>query len=199
MTLSPHVRGRALIARRDFVLERRGPDVWARVLSGLGDETRRQLDAATPDGWYDLEIYDRLQQKIAAQLGGVADELYAEMGAFSAACNALPMFGERTGDPFQFFRHIAVLHRQLFDFGETTVVRRPGGCLIEVDFEGAARASICKSGTGFYRQCAEMSGGRKVHVDLAECQSRGDPSCLFKVSWRRLRMTITSPPRNRPH
>jgi predicted hydrocarbon binding protein len=191
----PNVRGRALIAREHFAEERCGPGSWQRVIDGLPAATRQAIGGEIdPRGWYPMEIYGLLQDGVAHLCGGVKDGVLEEMGAYSAEKNAEAIFGKLSGDAFEFFKHIAKLHRDLFDFGEMTVLRRPGGCLIQVDYLGRAEPSVCKSARGFYRRCAELNGARNVHVEMLECQAQGDGSCLFKVTWKRIRRTITRPP-----
>jgi predicted hydrocarbon binding protein len=192
----PNVRGRALIARAQFAEERCGPGSWQRFVEELPADTRQALGKIDPRGWYPMEIYGLLQDGVAQLCGGPKDDVLEQMGAYSADKNAEAVFGKLSGDAFEFFKHIAKLHGDLFDFGEMTVVRRPGGCLIEVDYIGRASASVCKSARGFYRRCAELNGARNVHVEMVECQAKGDGSCLFKVTWKKIRRTITSPPKS---
>jgi predicted hydrocarbon binding protein len=189
----PNVRGRALLVRAEFVEQRCGPGAWQRVLDGFPAAARHALANIESDNWYPMEIYSDLQDAVARAVGGVRDEVLEEMGAFSAERNAAALFGKIPGDAFEFFKHIAKLHSQMFDFGEMRVVRRPGGCLIEGDYDGRASEAVCRSAVGFYRRCAELNGARNVHVEIAECQARGDRSCLFKVTWKRIRRTTIGP------
>jgi predicted hydrocarbon binding protein len=192
-----NVRGRALLARTRFVEHRCGPGGWQRVLEELPAPARQILAKVEPMGWYPMEIYSSLQDRVAHLCGGPKDAVLEDLGAYSADLNAEALFGKLAGDAFEFFKHISKLHRDLFDFGEMTVVRRPGGCLIEVDYVGQASASVCRSGAGFYRRCAELNGARNVQVEIVECQAHGDDSCLFKLTWKRIRRgTITSPPKS---
>jgi len=190
----PNVRGRALIARAQFAEERCGPGSWQRIVEGLPATAQKAIGKIDPRGWYPMEIYGFLQDAVARLVGGAKDDALEQLGAYSADQNAEAIFGKLSGDAFEFFKHIAKLHRDLFDFGEMTVLRRPGGCLIQVDYIGRAEASVCKSARGFYRRCAELNGARNVAVEMLECQARGDGSCLFKVTWKKIRRTITRPP-----
>jgi len=189
----PNVRGRALVVRAEFVAQRYGDGAWQRVLDSLSPAAREALSDIEPTSWYPMEIYRDLQTNVPRILGGDANQLLEEMGAFSAERNAEHLFGKFAGDAFEFFKHIAKLHREMFDFGDMTVVRRPGGCLIEADYSGVASEFVCRSAAGFYRRCAELNGARNVQVELAECQARGDRSCLFKLTWKRIRRTTIGP------
>ena len=189
----PNVRGRALIVRGEFVRERFGDGVWQRVLDSLSPGARETLARIDAQQWYPMEIYSDLQDTLPRICGGQKAELLAEVGAFSADKNAEQLFGKLAGDAFEFFKHIAKLHSQMFDFGEMHVVRRPGGCLIEADYAGRASEAVCMSAAGFYRRCAELNGARNVHAEMLECQARGDRSCLVKVTWKRIRRTTVGP------
>ena len=188
----PNVSGRAIWARADFVRERFGAEGWHKVEARLPAHLRsvlaRPVDAG---GWYPMDFYAQLQRAVVEAFGdGNVWGLLEELGAFAAERHAQAMEGPPGRDPFDFFKHLARLHRQTFDFGLTTVVRRPGGCMIEIDYEGHASELICASAIGFYRRCAEMNGARTVRVEVKGCQTRGDATCLFQVQWRKLRRTI---------
>ena len=191
----PNVSGRTISARADFVRERFGADGWrnfeARLAPHLLAVLDRPVDAG---GWYPMVLYAQLQRAVGDAFGnGDEAALLDELGAFAAERNAAAMYGPAVRDPFEFFKHIARLHRQTFDFGQTTVVRRPGGCIIEIDYEGQANELICCSATGFYRRCAEMNGARNVRVAAESCQARGGATCLFQVTWRKIRRTLNPP------
>jgi len=191
----PNVSGRAISARADFVRERFGADSWRDFELRLPPHLRAVLDRPVdPAGWYPMDVYAQLQRAVGEAFGnGDQAALLDELGAFAAERNCATMYGPPGRDPFEFFKHVARLHRQTFDFGQTTVVRRPGGCMIEIDYEGHASELICCSAIGFYRRCAEMNGGRNVRVAAQSCQARGGATCLFQVTWRKIRRTLNPP------
>ena len=141
----PNVRGRAIAVRGDFVRERFGSEAWTAIQRRLPAALRALVaQPLDPAGWYPMELYDAVQRAIGEAHGTAGGALYEEMGAFSAERNAAPLYGAPGRDPFDFFKHAAELHAQLFDFGEMTVVQRPGGCMIELDYAGHASEAVCR-------------------------------------------------------
>src|SRR5207302_7702650 len=129
----PNVSGRAICARADFVRERFGEAGWHKVEARLPAPLLAALtQPLEPAGWYPMDLYAALSRAVVDTFGGSdGAALLEEVGAFAADRNAVALYGPMGKDPFEFFKHVAKLHSQTFDFGETSVVRRPGGCLME--------------------------------------------------------------------
>src|SRR5262245_24668943 len=132
----PNVSGRTISARADFVRERFGVDAWQTIVDRLTEPLRATLaQPVDPTGWYPIEVYAQIQRAVASAFGGGdGSGLLEQLGAFAAEKNAGALYGSFGRDPFEFFKDLEKLHLQTFDFGKMTVVRRPGGCIVEIDF-----------------------------------------------------------------
>ncbi|HEU4389768.1 MAG TPA: hypothetical protein VFV34_18325, partial [Blastocatellia bacterium] len=78
------IKGGLIRSRFLFVALNHGQDAWGKILERLPERDRATIAEITVDEWYPLETLDRIDQAIAAELGADSDEIWAQLGEFSA-------------------------------------------------------------------------------------------------------------------
>jgi hypothetical protein len=157
--------------------------------SRLGDGdyayTEQTID---PDGWYPMEVFERLGDAILeviaqGQLSLVriwgrvrADTLRSKQPTLVAA-----------GDPVETLQRFRVLRSSYFDFEAVTVTMLyPGKALVEIAYHMGMPAEEAASfeTMGFFERLLEASGARDVRVRFMERAWAGAARTLLEVSWK---------------
>jgi hypothetical protein len=181
-----HVKGGLLRARFLFVVMNHGLEAWARVLAQLNEDDRATLKEIGLDNWYPLALLDVLDRRIAAELGGVNDAIYEELGAFSATSSLSgPYSSLLNPDVHSFLRQSALIHHAYQDFGAASYepLSETSG-LLKIDYGQAPPASYCASGTAYFRHAIELCGAHTAQITHTRCTTRGDAACEFYITWQ---------------
>jgi hypothetical protein len=181
-----HVKGGLLRARFLFVIMNHGPDLWARLLADLPEEDRAALAEISIDNWYPLAILDRIDRGIADQLGGNADEIFDNLGEFSATSSLSgPYSSLLNPDIHSFLSQSALIHHAYQDFGSASYepLSDTSG-LLTIKYDQAPPVSFCVSGAAYFRRAVELCGSRSARVTHTRCRSRGDAVCEFYIIWQ---------------
>ena len=181
-----HVKGGLVRARFLFVALRHGPETWERVLSRLGEEDRRALAEIVIDDWYPLGMLDRLDHAIADELGGRPEEMFRELGEFSATSSLSgPYRSLLNSDIHSFLTQSALIHHAYQDFGSASYesLSDTSG-LLTIKYDTPPPASFCISGSAYFRRAVELCGARSARISHSRCSSRGDPVCEFYMTWQ---------------
>jgi hypothetical protein len=181
-----HIKGGLLRARFLFTAMNRGLEVWTRVLDRLGEEDRATLKEIGLDDWYPLQLLDAVDRAIAAEVGGVAEAIYEELGAFSATSSLSgPYSSLLNPDIHSFLRQSALIHHAYQDFGQASYepLSETSG-LLKIAYTEAPPASFCASGTSYFRHAIELCGASSPHITHTRCTTRGDAMCEFYITWQ---------------
>jgi uncharacterized protein (TIGR02265 family) len=181
-----HVKGGLPRARFLFVVMNHGLDMWTRILATLPEEDQAALKEISIDNWYPLAILDGIDRAIAAELGGNSEEVYKQLGEFSATSSLSGPFSSLVNsDIHSFLQQSALLHRAYQDFGSPTYERLSDTSgLLTIHYEQAPPVSFCESGTTYFRHAIELCGARSARITHTRCTARGDTVCEFYVTWQ---------------
>lgn len=181
-----NVKGGILRARFLFVVLNHGHEAWSRVLARLSEEDRSRLSEIIVDNWYSLELLDRIDTAIADELGGTEEEVFDQLGDFSATTSLSgPYSSLLNPDIHSFLSQSALIHRSYQDFGSAhySVLSDTSG-ILSINYEAPPPASFCISGTAYFRRSVELCGARAARISHTRCRSRGDPVCEFYITWQ---------------
>ena len=181
-----HVKGGLLRARFLFVALNHGPDVWGRILARLPEEERRSLEEIGLDNWYPLGTLDLIDKAIADELAGEYDEVFNQLGEFSAT-TALsgPYSSLLNPDIHSFLKQSSLIHHAYQDFGKASYdpLSDTSG-LLTIKYDTAPPVSFCESGTAYFRHAVELCGARSARITHTRCTGRGDAVCEFYITWQ---------------
>src|SRR2546423_8394169 len=181
-----HIKGGLLRARFLFVVLNHSPDIWARILERLPEEERQSLKEIVIDNWYPLALLDTVDRAIVEELTGEPEEIYDQLGEFSAT-NSLsgPYSSLLDPDIHSFLSQSALIHRGYQDFGSANYepLSETSG-LLTIKYNTAPPYSFCVSGTAYFRHAIELCGARAARITHTRCRSRGDAVCEFYITWQ---------------
>ena len=181
-----HVKGGLLRARFLFVALNHGPDVWGRILARLPEEERRSIEEIGLDNWYPLRTLDLIDKAIADELAGKYEEVFNQLGEFSAT-TALsgPYSSLLNPDIHSFLKQSSLIHHAYQDFGKASYepLSDTSG-LLTIKYDTAPPVSFCESGTAYFRHAVELCGARSARITHTRCTGRGDAVCEFYITWQ---------------
>lgn len=187
-TCSPSIKGQLLIARFDFLRERHGTDVLARVLEALGPEDAARMRGLARDSWYPFGLLLRLDHVLARLLAGDDPAFFVELGRASAR-HRTEWLGEHAAlvNVHSFLSRAAEEHRLFHDFGRA-IYRRTGFHSSDMEYSEYPQAdrAFCLSARGYFEGVLELLTGRAGDVREIACQCDGAPACVFRLDWRRV-------------
>ena len=181
-----HVKGGLLRARFLFVALNHGPDVWGRILTRLPEEERRSLEEIILDNWYPLRTLDLIDKAIADELAGEYEEVFDQLGEFSATTSLSgPYSSLLNPDIHSFLKQSSLIHHAYQDFGSAAYepLSDTSG-LLTIKYDTAPPVSFCESGTAYFRHAVELCGARSARITHTRCSARGDAVCEFYITWQ---------------
>jgi hypothetical protein len=182
-----HVKGGLIRARFLYVVVNHGPAIWSRVLDRLPSEDRAALAGIVIDNWYPLRTLNELDHAIADQLARNPEEIFDELGEFSATSSLSgPYASLRNDDIHSFLKQSSLIHHTYQDFGQAGYDRLSDTSgLLTIKYKPAPPVAFCLSGSAYFRHAIELCGGRSVRISHDKCCGRGDDACEFYITWQR--------------
>ncbi len=182
------VRGRALPARRAYLLKHFGEKSYEDLIASLPPELRALLeDPPLAFSWVSLARMRELDRHIIDKVFGgrlsPMRSLHAEMAENDMNMAYKVLF--KFGSPTFILSKVDIAYRHYF---------RPGGVdILELEEgRGVGRLRdvtlpqyMCSEGlSGWTRAAVELSGGKNVAVLHTSCKHQGDADCLWELSWK---------------
>jgi uncharacterized protein (TIGR02265 family) len=181
-----NIKGGLLRARFLFIALNHGPDMWSRILARLDEEDRNALGEIKVDNWYPLRALDGIDRAIADELGGNSEEIFEQLGEFSATSSLSgPYSSLLDADVHSFLKQSAMIHRAYQDFGTPAYepLSETSG-LLTINYDTPPPVSFCTSGTTYFRHAVELCGARSSRITHTRCCGRGDAVCEFYITWQ---------------
>ena len=180
------IKGGLLRARFLYVALKRGADCWASVLNRLPDAYKKPLEDIAVDQWYPLALLDQVDRAVAAEIRGSAEEVFADLGEFSATTSLQgPYRSLLDPDIHSFLAQSAFIHRAYQDFGQAGYDRtgETSGRLF-INYDSPPPVSFCFSGAAYFRRAIELCGARSARITHSRCASAGGGVCEFYITWQ---------------
>jgi uncharacterized protein (TIGR02265 family) len=183
------IKGASLLARLEYVTEKGGPQLLARVLARLPEADRKVLEGKPlPASFFPLELNERLDVAIAHAVNPLDPTgVYRELGRASAQKN-LQTFHQiflRGHSAHSLLEGFPAVRATYYSDG-TASYDRTGDTSGVLRVKGASSHSLpdCESTAGYFERAIELVGARDARVELARCRGRGDALCEFRCGWR---------------
>jgi hypothetical protein len=136
--------------------------------------------------WVPFSVVVEIDRAIAAASGRPEEDVYRDLGRYSAALNLGGVYKAFvSAEPHRFFERMTVLHHQFQNFGRSSYQRgtdRSGR--IRIDGYTAYSRVFCIAGMGYYEEALRlMHAPGPIRIQEAACHCFGDDSCSFDISW----------------
>ncbi len=181
-----HIKGGLVRARFLFVALNHGAPMWARILAGLSEEDRQVLKEIALDNWYPLATLDRVDRAIAEEIGGDEEDIFKQLGEFSATSSLSgPYSSLLDPDIHSFLKQSSLIHRSYQDFGFASY--KPTGDTsgtLTITYDDPPPLSYCTSGSAYFRRAVELCGARSARITHPACSALGDSECEFIITWQ---------------
>jgi uncharacterized protein (TIGR02265 family) len=182
------VGGNIVLARRTFVLDRGGNDLWERILAKLPPEDAVQLRRTLlVTSTYPLELNLRLDAAIARELHpGEPERAFLEMGRKSADVNlgGPQRAFVREGDPHHLLGFTDSIYAFYYGEGRRTYEKTgPTSAVLTTHDAPPSTPGDCLTVVGWHERALELSGASNVKVIEERCRCRGDAVCEYRLSW----------------
>lgn len=182
------VRGRAIPARRGYILRHHGESVLQSFLESLEPELRELLESPPlAFSWVNLSKLVALDcQLVDFVWGGRVSpmrQLHAEMAENDMTMAYKVLF--KFGTPSFILSRIDLAYRHYFRPGGIDIVELTDSHAIGKLRGEALPMYMCTEALpGWTRAGVELSGGRNVAVLHTSCRHRGDTDCTWELSWK---------------
>jgi uncharacterized protein (TIGR02265 family) len=182
------VGGNTILARRKFVVDRGGEELWERVLRHLPAADATQLRRTIlVTGTWPLELNLRLDDAIARELfPGEPERAFREMGRASADVNLKGSQKAflRDGDPHHLLSFAESIYAYYYGEGRRTYEKTGPNSAKLVTYDAPpATPGDCLTVVAWHERAIELSGGRNARVQETRCRSRGDRVCEYHCTW----------------
>ena len=182
----PLVKGTSFLHDEEYIVDKYGPEVWARVLAAMpaGDaEVRASVIAV---GWYDNELLVRMLCAAEDVLRDRDPKIIETLGRYAAEADLKRIHRVflRMANPAVVLEKATALWRRFFNTGRWEVKRVTQGAEAELIDAGVVHEIICRNLRAYVQRLFELVGAKGVTVRHPECRACGAARCVFSVRWR---------------
>lgn len=191
-TKREHLTGRAqikwtmLLAHLDW-LKQQGIDPGKALAPLLPPDVAQNVThSIPPTPWIALRSLIAVDRAIAAVVKRPSDDVYRELGRFSAVSNLARAYASfASADPHRFFTQQATLHQTFQNFGTSAYEEKgPRRGVMRLTRYSEYSPVFCLSAVGYYQGALEtMKAPGPIRIHEAECTCAGDAACTFELSW----------------
>ncbi len=186
LTGAAKVKGTMIQAHLNW-LSKRGVDPATALAAHLSPETAKLVaHSVLATSWVSLASLVSVYRAIAAAVKGDPDDVYRELGRFSATSNLSGIYaGFISDEPHRFFEKQARLHNRFQNFGASSY-KEAGPRRGEMRLTGYTEYSpvFCLSAVGYYQGALEtMKAPGPIRVHEGQCTCAGDEGCVFDLAW----------------
>lgn len=182
------VKGSLFRARIEWVVQQHDVAALEDVLDALSATTSKTIsDGLLANAWYPFSLVVELDRAIVAVCSRQSnfDSIIKDLGRFSAEINLSGVYRAfNKADPHKFFERSALHRRTFLDFGRVEYDKAgEKSCRLTHSECPCYSRVFCQSQAGYYEMATLLQGGEKPRVREKKCQCRGDPACVFEISW----------------
>jgi hypothetical protein len=179
------VKGVMFAGRKQLLHELKGDAGFEDLLATLSPRTAGYAKTPLASSWcefeslieFDRAVYDRFGKEIPHVLGLI--------GAASAELGIGKVYKMLDdAELVTFFEHNARFHSQYQKFGRVEFQRTAnGGRMIYSEYP-CYSPIYCASAVGYFLESILRHGGKDPDVVEKTCQTRGDSTCTYQMTWR---------------
>ena len=179
------VKGVMFGGRKQFLIDNFGEEGFQAVLAKLTPRTLGYTKTPLASSWCEFESLIELDRAIYETCRSKYPNVLALIGAASAELGVGKVYKSLdTTELVKFLENIALFHNQYQRFGKVRFEKTAsGGKMIYSDYP-CYSPIFCASAFGFFIETILRHGSSDPNVTESKCQTLGDKSCTFEMTWR---------------
>ncbi|HEX8791239.1 MAG TPA: hypothetical protein VF765_09855 [Polyangiaceae bacterium] len=180
------VKGVVILNTREYALASGGEAAWKKVLARLGPGDAETMAAAIPIGWYDIDLYDRVNRAVGETLGDRPEDVMAACGRFAAErdLRTIHRLFLRLANPAYVIERSTGFWSRFQDSGTWSVVREPPNrVLATLHGWGSTEELTCVRLGAYMFRLFQLVGAKNGALQRTACRARGDAACVFDSHW----------------
>lgn len=179
------VKGVMFGGRKQFLLDIAGEEGFYGVLAKLSPRTMNYARTPLASSWCEFESLIELDRTIYDTLKNKYPNVLALIGAASAELGIGRVYKSLDNTELaKFLESIALFHNQYQKFGKVKFEPMPNGARMIYTEYSCYSPIFCASGVGFFLESILRHGGTDPTVVETKCQTLGDKTCTYEMSWR---------------
>lgn len=186
LTGDAQVKGTMILAHLNW-LKGQGLEPATKLAPHLPPDLARVVThSILATAWAPLRSLVAIDRAIAAATRGNSDDVFRELGRFSATSNLSGVYaGFISDEPHRFFEKQARLHDRFQNFGASAYkVVGPRAGQMRLTKYTEYSPVFCLSAIGYYEGALEtMKAPGPIRVRESECTCAGDEACTFDLTW----------------
>ena len=179
------VKGVMFGGRKQFLVDTGGDEVFYSVLAKLTPRTLQYTRTPLASSWCEFESLIELDRAIYETLKTKHPNVLALIGAASAELGIGRVYKSLdTVELVKYMENIALFNSQYQKFGRVKFEKTAsGGKMIFTDYP-CFSPIYCASGAGYFLESILRHGGTDPSVVETKCQTLGDSSCTYEMTWK---------------
>ncbi len=182
------IRGSALWARRQWILEQHGDDALEQLIGTMSPAGRNMLRSdIDPKSWHNYPLFIEFAIKVDEMLGAGDGKLNIELGRASAHRNTKTLFKAfiRIGSVNWVMNQASKFWNEHFSEGGFEVSTDKSSQVATAEIVDFPLPHLCHtySVLGFAIGAIEMSGEKNVRGDIVSCRSMGADQTIIRARW----------------
>lgn len=179
------VKGVMFGGRKQFLLDVAGEQSFYDVLSRLTPRTMQYARTPLASAWCEFASLVELDRAILEALRTRYPNVLALIGAASAELGIGRVYKSLDSTELtKFLENGALFHSQYQKFGTQRYEKTANGARIVYTDYPCYSPIFCASAFGYFLETILRHGGRSPNVVESKCQTLGDPSCTYELTWR---------------
>ncbi|MEA2489743.1 MAG: hypothetical protein QOH21_1535 [Acidobacteriota bacterium] len=179
------VKGVMFGARKQFLVDTLGEAGYTEFLEKLTQRTRSYIKTPLASSWCEFESLVELDRAIYEALRAQHPNVLALIGAASAELGIGKVYRSLdTEELAKFMENNALFHNQYQKFGSVTFEKTATGGRMIYSHYPVYSPIFCASAFGFFLESILRHGGTDPTVVETKCQTHGDKTCTFEMTWR---------------
>jgi predicted hydrocarbon binding protein len=179
------VKGVMFGGRKQFLIDSTGEQGFYNLLAHLSPRTMTYTRTPLASSWCEFESLIELDRTIHETLKAKYPNVLALIGAASAELGIGRVYKSLdSAELLKFLENNALFHSQYQKFGNVRFEKAANGAKMIYSDYPCYSPIYCASAHGYFIESILRHGGTDPNVSETKCQTLGDVSCTFEMTWR---------------
>lgn len=179
------VKGVMFGGRKQFLIDSAGEQGFYNLIAHLSPRTMTYARTPLASSWCEFESLIELDRTIYNTLKPQYPNVLALIGAASAELGIGRVYKSLdSAELLKFLENNALFHSQYQKFGNVRVEKTANGAKMVYTDYPCYSPIYCASAHGFFFESMLRHGAHDPTVSETKCQTLGDSSCTFEMTWR---------------
>lgn len=179
------VKGVMFGGRKQFLIDAAGEQGFYNLIAHLSPRTMTYSRTPLASSWCEFESLIELDRTIYNTLKAQFPNVLALIGAASAELGIGRVYKSLdSAELLKFLENNALFHSQYQKFGNVRFEKTPNGAKMVYTDYPCYSPIFCASAHGYFIESILRHGATDPSVNETKCQTLGDSSCTFEMTWR---------------